>query len=175
MHAVIFSNYQYLYLYPDEFDDFEGRAGFLSGMFGVLGAVIFLANWWQKYSFEMIGEDVTRKLRKQVYQKFLTMHMGWHDKTENMSGKLSTALSKDTENLSIVMGNSLGSIFQMFSAMTAGLIIGFITYWKLALVALTVLPFFIIFSKIKATILGKKGIETDGYNNANKIVIESVS
>lgn len=68
----------------------------------------------------------------------------------------------------------MGSILQVFSSLTSGLLIGFIFSWKLTLIAMSIFPFSIIFTRIKAYFVKVRALDNDGHNNASKIVIESV-
>lgn len=70
--------------------------------------------------------------------------MGWHDKSENATGILSTTLAEDVQTLNGVSTEALGVMCEACFAMLAGIIVAFIFAWKVAFVALAVSPFMII-------------------------------
>jgi ATP-binding cassette subfamily B (MDR/TAP) protein 1 len=49
----------------------------------------------QKFSFGVIGENVTMKIRKQLYSSILSKHMGWFDDKNNSPGVLSSTMASD--------------------------------------------------------------------------------
>lgn len=44
----------------------------------------------------IVGENLTFRIRKLIYEKLLRMEVGWHDLPENNPGALSTMLSSDS-------------------------------------------------------------------------------
>ena len=49
----------------------------------ITSIVAFFTAFTQKFSFGVIGENVTLKIRKQLYNSILMKHMGWFDEKEN--------------------------------------------------------------------------------------------
>lgn len=49
----------------------------------------------QKFCFGVIGENVTMKIRKQLYISILSKHMGWFDNKDNSPGVLSATMASD--------------------------------------------------------------------------------
>ena len=58
---------------------------FGSFLFGLIG----------KYSFGLIGENVTLRIRQLLYSKILTKNIGWFDDKENAPGVLSASMASD--------------------------------------------------------------------------------
>ena len=48
------------------------------------------------WAMKIVGENLTFRLRKMLFQKMLRMHVGWHDLPLNNPGSMSAALSSDT-------------------------------------------------------------------------------
>lgn len=44
----------------------------------------------------IVGENLSFRLRKLLFEKMLRMNVGWHDLPVNNSGKLTTIISTDT-------------------------------------------------------------------------------
>jgi ATP-binding cassette, subfamily B (MDR/TAP), member 1 len=55
----------------------------------------FFTGFSQKFSFGVIGENVTLKVRKQLYGSILQKHMGWFDDKMNSPGVLSATMASD--------------------------------------------------------------------------------
>ena len=174
LSSVLLAYYLVALLDP-EGKDLEDTSKILSGLFGVLSVYTILATFLQKYCFGMIGEDVSKEMKEDVFRKFLNMHMSWHDNSENMSGKLSTAISKDTEALANILSNAVGYLLHGISSILTGIVIGLVASWKLTLIAIGLLPLIVIAFKLMAHFDNKRSVEAEGYNNANKYVIESIS
>jgi ATP-binding cassette subfamily B (MDR/TAP) protein 1 len=55
----------------------------------------FLTGFGQKFSFGVIGENVTKNIRISLYKSIVTKHLGWLDVRDNAPGILTTTLSSD--------------------------------------------------------------------------------
>jgi len=45
----------------------------------IMACGAFLTGFSQKFSFGIIGENVTANIRKQLYRKIVEKHQGWFD------------------------------------------------------------------------------------------------
>jgi ATP-binding cassette, subfamily B (MDR/TAP), member 1 len=61
----------------------------------IVSVLSFFTAVSQKFCFGVIGENVTMKIRKQLYKSILSKHMGWFDDKNNSSGVLSTIMASD--------------------------------------------------------------------------------
>ena len=67
-------------------------------IFGVFGGLaIFIKNW----KLQSLGSIISLKMKKKVIKKYLGLHMGYFDISENSPGALLTRLSIDTSQLDI--------------------------------------------------------------------------
>ena len=61
----------------------------------VVSILSFFTAVSQKFCFGVIGENVTMKIRKQLYAGILSKHMGWFDDKNNSPGVLSATMASD--------------------------------------------------------------------------------
>jgi ATP-binding cassette subfamily B (MDR/TAP) protein 1 len=61
----------------------------------ILAISAFMTGLIQKFSFGIIGENVTLNIRKKLYKSIITKHMGWFDSRDNAPGVLTSTLSSD--------------------------------------------------------------------------------
>lgn len=57
--------------------------------------IAFLTGFGQKFSFGVIGENVTTNIRKVLYGKIIEKNQGWFDLRENAPGILTSTLASD--------------------------------------------------------------------------------
>ena len=55
----------------------------------------FIASFSQKFSFGVIGENVTLNIRRTLYRRIIEKHQGWFDERDNAPGVLTSTLSSD--------------------------------------------------------------------------------
>ena len=59
---------------------------------GLAGATV-LFGFISKFSFGVLGENVTLRIRKDLYSSILKKNIGWFDKTENAPAILTAAMA----------------------------------------------------------------------------------
>ena len=79
----------------NDYPKIRADSNFYCLMMLILAIVSFGTATTQKFSFGYIGENVTMKIRKQLYSKILSKHMGWFDEKENTPGVLSATMASD--------------------------------------------------------------------------------
>ena len=65
-------------------------------LFVALAVLSFLLNIGQHYSFGVMGEYLTKRIREQMLAKVLTFEIGWFDREENSTGAICSQLAKDS-------------------------------------------------------------------------------
>jgi len=98
----------------------------------------------QKYSFGILGTNVTLKIREVLYDNILQKDIGWFDLKENGSSVLTSTMASDTSLINGVSTESLGPSLESYSSMAIGLIIGFVYCWQESVVCLCVSPIMIV-------------------------------
>jgi ATP-binding cassette subfamily B (MDR/TAP) protein 1 len=133
---------------PNTIPEVRSNANFYCLMMLVcaVGAAVFI--FFQKYTFGTIGENVTLKIRRQLYASILEKHIGWFDNKENSPGQLSTILASDAQTINGVSAEGLASQLEASCALIGGITLGFIFCWRESIVCLFCVPFMIVASVI---------------------------
>ena len=105
----------------------------------VVGFFIFLKLW----KLEILASIITCNMRKAIFEKCLSLHISYFDIEDNAPGALLTKLSIDTTQLNSIILTLVGDVFQTAGCSLAGLIIGFIFNYKIALIAFAFMPFIV--------------------------------
>lgn len=82
-----------------------------------------------KYSFGIVGENITFSIRKTFYFEILKRHVGWFDDPEYQAGVLTTVLSSEVQLLNGVSTEAIAAMFKAFAAFFTGFIIGLYYCW----------------------------------------------
>ena len=115
----------------------------------------FLANFFWKYS----SLRQLFILKESYFSTILKQEQGWFD--ENNAYEFATKVQAQLEQIELGLGEKFGLILQMISQIIGGLVIAFITSWKLTLVMLAMSPLifacilFLVMS-LKKTIVGAR-------------------
>jgi len=59
-----------------------------------------------------LGENLTIRLRRQVFEAMLSQEMGWFDRKENSTGALCAKLSGDASKVQGATGARVGTVLQ---------------------------------------------------------------
>jgi len=65
----------------------------------VVGIASFLCTFIAKVAFGFVGENMTQKIRSDLYTEILKKHIGWHDESSNAAGILSSILALEVQLL----------------------------------------------------------------------------
>ena len=118
------------------------------------GLLIFL----KIYKLETLGSIITSNMRKNIVEKYLSLHISYFDIEDNSPGALLTKLSIDTTQLNSIILTLVGDALTSSGNIFTGVTIGFIYDWRLAVIALVFTPFIVTaFTIIK-----------DSFRNATK-------
>jgi ABC-type multidrug transport system fused ATPase/permease subunit len=145
-------------------------------LFTGLGCMSLLTYLVKIYSLNRAGEKLTARLRVLLFRALLRQDIGFFDMPGNESGALCARLASDTTEIQHVFGGAIGTNVQAFVNLIAGMIIGFVVCWQLALVTCAVVP-----ALVGAGILNTKfmfGLEKkSGQSNdkAGQVANESIS
>lgn len=128
-------------LWANTSPDFMQSMTQYSVYYSYLGAVVFVASFIQTLCWELACERQVYQLRQIFFAQVLRQDLSWYDC--NQGGDLTTKLSDDLERVREGLGSKCSFVIQYMSTFVAGIIVGFITSWKLTLVVMVVGPFFI--------------------------------
>eukprot|EP00026_Physarum_polycephalum_P002974 Phypoly_transcript_02983.p1 GENE.Phypoly_transcript_02983~~Phypoly_transcript_02983.p1 ORF type:complete len:546 (+),score=91.70 Phypoly_transcript_02983:923-2560(+) len=144
-------------------------------MFVVLAFASGLSNFFQTFCFSVIGEKLTFRLRDYSFKSILRQNIGWFDEEKNATGVLATKLATDATLVQGVTTQRGALVFQNMATIIAGLVIAFTAGWKLSLVILACMPFFILSSSFETKFM--KGFSADAksaYESAGAVSTEAV-
>ncbi|WP_439127538.1 ABC transporter transmembrane domain-containing protein, partial [Polaribacter sp.] len=125
--------------------DIEGLVKNILLMFGVLMlevvlrfTFIYFANW--------VGQHIIRDIRAKIFRHILQFKMSYFDK--NSVGKLVTRVVSDIETIALFFSSGVFTIVSDVLQMFAVIIVMFVINWKLAFIAIAVLPILIYATKV---------------------------
>ena len=131
---------------------------FLNGFF------VFVKLW----KLESLGSVITCNMRKEIVEKYLSLHVAYFDIDDNAPGALLTKLSIDTTQLNSIILTLVGDVSQTTGVVVAGLILGFIYDWRLTLISICFIPFI-----VASFVLAKDSVRTATRKKDNRTDIEA--
>ncbi|CAH2305682.1 bile salt export pump [Pelobates cultripes] len=165
LYALLFSQILGTFSIPDE----EQQRNEINGicvLFVAIGAISFLTQFLQGYTFAKSGELLTRRLRKIGFKSMLGQEVGWFDDPRNSPGALTTRLATDASQVQGATGSQIGMIVNSLTNIGVAIIIAFYFSWKLSLVITCFLPFLALSGALQARML-------TGFANQDKQAMES--
>ncbi|KAK1426069.1 hypothetical protein QVD17_14737 [Tagetes erecta] len=118
-------------------------------LIGVSSAALIF-NTLQHYFWDVVGENLTKRVREKMLTAVLKNEMAWFDQEENESSRVAARLSLDANNVRSAIGDRISVIMQNSALMLVACTAGFILQWRLALVLIAVFPLV-----VAATVLQK--------------------
>ena len=105
-----------------------------------------ICNYFKVLKLGELGSAVVSKTRKNLFKKYLKLHIGFFDFESNEPSGLLSILSVDINNLKLFFSTIIGAILVTLGIIITALIIGFYYDWKLTLILLCFFPLRIVFS-----------------------------
>ncbi|KAL7191798.1 hypothetical protein ACSBR2_023801 [Camellia fascicularis] len=136
---------------------------------------VFITNVIQHYSFGVMGENLTKKVRESTFAKIMTFEIEWFDQEDNSSGALYSRLATDATMVRTLVADILALVTQAISSATLSLILGLVLAWKLALAAIAMQPLIISTFYMKAIMMrsmSKKILKAQ--NKSSELASEAV-
>ncbi|PPS11900.1 hypothetical protein GOBAR_AA08721 [Gossypium barbadense] len=124
-----------------------------------LSSAALLFNTLQHSFWDIVGENLTKRVREKMLTAVLKNEMAWFDQEENESARISARLALDANNVRSAIGDRISVIVQNTALMLVACTAGFVLQWRLALVLIAVFPVV-----VAATVLQKmfmKGFSGD--------------
>ena len=103
-----------------------------------MGILMFFLNFLMTFMWALSALRQMHHLKEKYFATILKQEQGWFD--ENNAYEFSTKVQAQLEQIELGVGDKFGVIVQLTAQLIAGLIISFITSWKLTLVMLCVTP-----------------------------------
>lgn len=112
----------------------------LAGAFGLLAIFMIIAQFFQTYLFEIIGERMTRRIRTDYFRALLRQNIGWFDMAENALGVLTSRLAVDIKLIRLCVGQGTGATVSSMTSLLVGFVVSLIAAWQFALAFLATVP-----------------------------------
>ncbi|KAG9407947.1 ABC transporter B member 10 [Aphanomyces cochlioides] len=153
------------------YDDISHSAFIFLGV----AAAIFVAAFVSTYSFRIIAEKLTSRLRKMHFQALLRQEIGFFDLPGNTTGVLTTDLSSHATKVVAIAGDNQAKMLQALFTIVSALVIAFIWgSWKLTLVTTAACPLLLVGSYARAKQL-KGGNFSDNLADSGSLAAEAIA
>ncbi|MQY20595.1 ABC transporter ATP-binding protein [Nocardia macrotermitis] len=126
----------------------HGRTGLLTVMAAGMIAVVVLTSVFsvsQTYISTAVGQRVMHDLRAAVYARLQSMPLAFF--TATRTGEVQSRIANDIGGMQSTVTTTATSLVSNFTSVTAAVIAMFALDWRLALVSLVMLPFFVWISR----------------------------
>ncbi|KAL8259643.1 hypothetical protein R6Q59_027596 [Mikania micrantha] len=108
-------------------------------LIGVSSAALVF-NTIQHCFWDVVGENLTKRVREKMLESVLKNEMAWFDQEESESSRVAARLSLDANNVRSAIGDRISVIMQNSALMLVACTAGFVLQWRLALVLVAVFP-----------------------------------
>ncbi|KAH7637104.1 multidrug resistance protein 1-like [Dermatophagoides farinae] len=145
-------------------------------IFLAMGIISGILQFLQSYLYGISSENLTYRMRNDVFRAILSQEVAWFDQPENTTGALCARLSSDASAVQGATGSRLSVMAQTVSILTAGIVISMFYCWKLSLVMLCFVPVILIsvYFQMKI-IMGMNISKRKVSEEATKIAVEAIS
>eukprot|EP00793_Prasinoderma_coloniale_P004748 PRCOL_00000509-RA len=136
---------------------------------GILAGGTLVAGWAQIAFWTLAGERLMGHVREEYLKAALRQDARYYD-VVSPPGDTFAALGPDVASMTEAVGQNVGLAIQYVTTFIAGLIIGFIRGWRVALVVLAFIPLFILVLAVLGTVLmGAAKKSSEAYASAASI------
>ncbi|KAK4272846.1 hypothetical protein QN277_021346 [Acacia crassicarpa] len=105
-----------------------------------LSSAALIFNTLQHFFWDIVGENLTKRVREKMLTAVLKNEMAWFDQEENESARVASRLALDANNVRSAIGDRISVIVQNTALMLVACTAGFVLQWRLALVLIAVFP-----------------------------------
>lgn len=138
------------------------------------GALVF--NTVQHSFWEIVGENLTKRVRQRMLEAILRNEVSWFDREEHNSSQVAARLASDATNVRSAIGDRISMIVQNSALMLVACTIGFALQWRLALVLIAVFPIVVAATLLQKMFMTGFGGDLEGnHAKASMIAGEAVS
>jgi len=156
--------------------NFSKRAGLFSGLFLLDAIAAAISIGVQMSLFNLAGERVSRRVRSDVFKKYVRMPIGWFDEPQNNAGALGSKLSTDAALMNTFISCVFGYYVQAVAALAAGIVISMIADWRISLLGIGCTPLLIAAGLARAAIsLAATRQGDDAYQESIAFASEAVN
>ncbi|XP_044757328.1 ATP-dependent translocase ABCB1-like [Coccinella septempunctata] len=173
-YSILFGDVAGILAEQDD-DILMGSTSYICLLFVLLAIVALLLYIVQMYSFGVVGENLSIRIREKLFDAILSMEIGWFDRKENGVGALCAKLSSDTAEMQGVSGMPVGTILLSLCTLiiSNGLAIYF--HWKLALVMIVFVPLIFIGVYFEQKIInGDSDLKYNQLQRSASVAVEAI-
>ncbi len=136
------------------------------GLMVLLAVIRGLFNFGQSFLAEATSQGIAYDLRNAFFTQAQHLNLSYHERTP--ASQLLTRVSNDIEQIRVFIGTTLLQIFGSVIVLLTSIIILLVMNWKLALIALSIIPISMIllgkFFQTNAPLFGKMQMQLDDLN-----------
>ncbi|CAI9758648.1 unnamed protein product [Fraxinus pennsylvanica] len=143
--------------------------------FVYLGLVVCFSSYAEIACWMYTGERQVVALRKKYLEAVLKQDVGFFD-TDARTGDIVFSVSTDTLLVQDAISEKVGNFIHYLSTFLAGLVVGFVSAWKLALLSVAVIPGIAFAGGLYAyTLTGLTSKSRESYANAGIIAEQAIA
>ncbi|KAG6719764.1 hypothetical protein I3843_03G024700 [Carya illinoinensis] len=143
--------------------------------FVYLGIVVCLSSYAEIACWMYSGERQVSTLRKKYLEAVLKQDVGFFD-TDARTGDIVFSVSTDTLLVQDAISEKVGNFIHYLSTFLAGLVVGFVSAWRLALLSVAVIPGIAFAGGLYAyTLTGLTSKSRQSYANAGIIAEQAIA
>ncbi|KAL5215774.1 hypothetical protein ABZP36_007175 [Zizania latifolia] len=143
--------------------------------FVYLGLVVCASSYLEIACWMYTGERQVGALRRRYLEAVLRQDVGFFD-TDARTGDIVFSVSTDTLLVQDAIGEKVGNFIHYLSTFLAGLVVGFVSAWRLALLSIAVIPGIAFAGGLYAyTLTGLTSKSRDSYANAGIIAEQAIA
>eukprot|EP00903_Cladosiphon_okamuranus_P008530 g8189.t1 len=155
-------------------DDILSAVQGLSGVFAATGAVAFVSGTLMVVFWNMAGDAVSLRIKKEYVRAILKQDIGWFD--EHPAGELPSAVASAMAKVQDGIGRKIADMVMNLTLFLATFIIAFDTLPKLAAVMLACFPFIALSTFMLVTVMAKAtGQGANHYSKAGGVANEVIA
>ncbi|XP_021297791.1 ABC transporter B family member 19 [Herrania umbratica] len=143
--------------------------------FVYLGLIVCLSSYAEIACWMYTGERQVSTLRKKYLEAVLKQDVGFFD-TDARTGDIVFSISTDTLLVQDAISEKVGNFIHYLSTFLAGLVVGFVSAWRLALLSVAVIPGIAFAGGLYAyTLTGLTSKSRESYANAGIIAEQAIA
>ncbi|KAK4280999.1 hypothetical protein QN277_012549 [Acacia crassicarpa] len=143
--------------------------------FVYLGLVVCISSYAEIACWMYTGERQVSTLRKKYLEAVLKQDVGFFD-TDARTGDIVFSVSTDTLLVQDAISEKVGNFIHYLSTFLAGLVVGFVSAWRLALLSVAVIPGIAFAGGLYAyTLTGLTSKSRQSYANAGIIAEQAIA
>ncbi|KAJ3677350.1 hypothetical protein LUZ60_003074 [Juncus effusus] len=143
--------------------------------FVYLGLVVCVSSYAEIACWMYTGERQVIALRKRYLEAVLRQDVGFFD-TDARTGDIVFGVSTDTLLVQDAIGEKVGNFIHYLSTFFAGLVVGFVAAWRLALLSVAVIPAIAFAGGLYAyTLTGLTSKSRESYANAGIVAEQAIA